>query len=403
MRRKLFVFMAAISMVALEGTAQITDNDVKKGTWFKDNAFKHLDLGVEIGTAGLGLQLSTPLTSFARLRTGFTYMPAIEMPTSFGIEMFSEDPTKRKKNFSKMSQLVYDNFGMKVKDKVDMIRQPYHLWNWNVILDFYPLKNNKHWYVSAGFYLGSSLIAKAYNKTEDMQSLLAVNIYNNMYGKFVNDKMDYYLNMVREINPKAKYPDELYEVSLFDFSALGNKYENTGVNDPALLRMLFDNFKSAGAMGVHVGEYVNDVLYEEDVYIEVIDYDGEFDEETGKDPTKMVLAHRKGDVLHKAGDPYIMRPDEDGMVKADLYVNRFKPYLGIGYEGNLKKNDDRWKIAVDAGVLFWGGSPSVITHEGVDLVHDVTNVGGKVGSHVESIKKYKVWPMISVRFTHRLF
>ena len=35
-------------------------------------------------------------------------------------------------------------------------------------------------------------IAKAYNTTEDMQSLLAVNIYNNLYGKFVNDRMDYY-------------------------------------------------------------------------------------------------------------------------------------------------------------------------------------------------------------------
>ena len=91
------------------------------------------------------------------------------------------------------------------------------------------------------------------------------------------------------------------------------------------------------------------------------------------------------------------------MVKADMHVNRFKPYVGIGYEGNLSKKDDRWKIAVDGGVLFWGGSPEVITHEGVDLVHDVKNVSGKVGSYVDAIEKFKVYPMLNVRFTRRLF
>lgn len=373
MTKKLTIMATLLCLMSGEANAQ-----------FKDVAFKHLDLGVEIGTTGLGLQLSTPITDFARLRTGFTYMPGIEVPMNFDIQM-GNDPVKSKRSFDKMSKLVYDNFGMTVDDQIEMIGKPANFWNWNVILDFYPLKNNKHWHISGGFYLGPSRIAKAYNRTEDMQSLLAVNIYNSIYRKFVNDRTDYYM----QEGTDHYIPEIIYEVKVLDFSALGEKYEAS--NDPVVLETLYRTFKNAGEMGVHVGDYVNDVLYPEDVYVTV------------DDEGTQVLAHKKGDVMHAAGSPYFMKPDETGMVKADMHVKQFKLYLGIGYEGNLSKKNDRWKIAVDCGALFWGGSPSVVTHEGVDLVHDVENVSGKVGSYVEAIDKFKVYPMLSVRFTRRLF
>jgi len=386
MSKKLTILIAFLCAASCQISAQTVDSQFtsqpmsKSTSW---SAFKHLDLGLELGTTGIGVQLSTPLASWARLRTGFTYMPAIEVPMTFGIQV-GNDPSKSKSRFQKMSKLVYDNYGMVLDDEVDMIGKPANFWNWNVIVDIYPLKNNKHWHISGGFYLGPSHIAKAYNTTEDMQSLLAVNIYNNLYGKFVNDRMDYY----NQQGTDHYIPEVLYEVKLFDLSALGEQYNfNT---DPYMLDMLYKKFKDYGAMGVRVGDYVNDVYYPEDVYL------------TLEDGTQ-VLMHKAGDVLHAAGDPYIMRPDVTGMVKADMHVNRFKPYVGIGYEGNLSKKDDRWKIAVDGGVLFWGGSPEVITHEGVDLVHDVKNVSGKVGSYVDAIEKFKVYPMLNVRFTRRLF
>ena len=373
MKRKLTLMAALVCLMSAEANAQ--GGSV---------AFKHLDLGVEVGTMGLGLQLSAPVTDFARLRTGFTFMPAFEVPMSFDIQVGS-DPARSKRSFERMSNLVYDNFGMRVDDQIDMIGKPSNFWNWNVVVDFYPLKNNKHWHVSGGFYLGPSRIAKAFNKTEDMQSLLAVNIYNSMYGKFVNDRIDYYM----EKGTDHYIPEIIGEVKILDFSSLGEKYDAS--NDPVMLEMLYNTLKSAGEMGVHVGDYVSDVLYPEDVYVTV------------DDEGTQVLAHKKGDVMHKAGSAYIMKPDETGMVKADMHVKQFKPYVGIGYEGNLSKRNDSWKIAVDCGVLFWGGSPSVVTHEGVDLVHDVENIGGKVGSYVEAIDKFKVYPMVSVRFTKRLF
>ena len=394
MSKKLSILIAVLCVTIGRSHAQIanepqTTQPVCTSPW--SVAFKHLDLGVEVGTTGLGIQLSTPLSTFARLRTGFTYMPGIEVPMTFGIQV-GDDPSKSKSRFRKMSQLVYDNYGMKLDDEVDMIGKPSNFWNWNVILDIYPFKNNKHWHISGGFYLGPSRIAKTYNTAEDVQSLLAVNIYNNMYGKFVNDYMEYYF----QEGTDHYIPEVLYEVKLFDLSAMGEQYNFD--TDPFILQTLYRRFKDYGSMGVHVGNYVNDSYYTEDVLLKdregnlVLDDDG-----------NTIIMHHKGDVLHHAGDPYIMKPDARGMVKADLRVKRFKPYVGIGYEGNLSKKSDRWKIAVDGGVLFWGGSPTVITHEGVDLVNDVEHISGKVGSYIDAIDNFKVYPMLSVRFTRRLF
>jgi hypothetical protein len=130
--------------------------------------------------------------------------------------------------------------------------------------------------------------------------------------------------------------------------------------------------EATGRMGVHVGEFTRDMEYQ--------NADG-----------KTISA--------KAGDPYIMEPDENGMAKADMRVNSFKPYLGCGYEGRLLKKDPSYKVAVDCGVMFWGGEPKVTTHEGIDLLHDVCNIEGKVGRYVDIVDKFKVFPVVNVRLT----
>ena len=88
-------------------------------------------------------------------------------------------------------------------------------------------------------------------------------------------------------------------------------------------------------------------------------------------------------------------------------------------------------MAIDAGVMFMGGSPSVYidnvyrvdntepydmiswdnekfewveqTPQRIDLTRDVTDVPGKVGDMVSTIKKFKCWPVVSITFSHRLF
>jgi hypothetical protein len=86
-----------------------------------------------------------------------------------------------------------------------------------------------------------------------------------------------------------------------------------------------------------------------------------------------------------------------------MTVNALKPYVGIGYDGRLVSNNDRLSIGFDAGLMFWGGTPSLITHDGTDLIHDVDNVPGKVGDYVRIIKRAKVFPMVNLRLAFRLF
>ena len=106
----------------------------------------------------------------------------------------------------------------------------------------------------------------------------------------------------------------------------------------------------------------------------------------------------------ESGEPYIMEAEaESGMVKVRAKSNSFKPYLGFGYGGKLMKSRDDWQVSFDAGMMFWGGTPSLITHDGTNLTKDVENISGKVGDWVDFLGGIKVYPVLQVRFTKTIF
>ncbi len=129
--------------------------------------------------------------------------------------------------------------------------------------------------------------------------------------------------------------------------------------DPDMGDQMRDKFENYGRIGVHVGDFAD-------------------------------------------GTPYIMEPGSDGVVRTRVYVNRFKPYLGVGYNGAVTK-DGRLTIGFDAGCLFWGGTPRIYTHEGVDLAKDVDNINGKVGDYVSLMKTFKVYPALNFRIAYTIF
>ena len=75
----------------------------------------------------------------------------------------------------------------------------------------------------------------------------------------------------------------------------------------------------------------------------------------------------------------------------------------MGYGGKLTEKNDGMKIELDAGLMFWGGTPEIITHDGTDLAKDVENIGGKVGRYVRYVKALKVYPVINLKVSFRLF
>ncbi|MBQ2300635.1 MAG: hypothetical protein II279_04050, partial [Bacteroidaceae bacterium] len=152
-------------------------------------------------------------------------------------------------------------------------------------------------------------------------------------------------------------------------------------------------------------------------------------------------------------DMALMVPGEDASAKAEMVVSKVRPYVGFGYNTSLS-GDKRWRLNVDAGVMFLGGSPSVYVDnvykfdageirfdedgrylsgmgfdidgnyygeivrwfeedleykdvgqrlDHVDVVHDLHDTPGKVGRTINTISKFKVYPNISIGISYRLF
>ena len=160
----------------------------------------------------------------------------------------------------------------------------------------------------------------------------------------------------------------LVSVAIYNkmYDRIINSYENdvpymsTGSADLYADEELYNKFKNWGRMGVHVGDYED-------------------------------------------GKPYRMEPDANNMVTCDIKVNNFRPYLGFGYGGRLSKRSERNWISFDCGAMFWGGTPRIETHDGVNLAKDVKDIGGKVGDYVTLFKNVKAFPVLELRLTHRIF
>lgn len=351
----------------------IAANAQEQNNW-KDNFFNHLDFGVTAGTTGIGFDVAMPVGNYVKLRTGFSVVPRIEVPMTFGIQV-GEDASTSQEKFDRLSGYLHNFTGNDVKQEVEMIGRP-KVWNWNVLVDVYPLKNNRHWHVTAGFFLGPSKVAEAYNKTESMASLMAVSMFNNLYERVIKSPVltdpDYFLsNSALDVIQDIQLLRDLGLVNSKEFPVELSKIWLDP--DRNVIKTAYQNLAAYGRMGVQLGKYSHDIVDEE------------------------------GNVVHKKGDPYLLEPDEDSMVKADMKVNSFKPYIGVGYEGRLLKNNDRLNIGFDAGVMLWGGTPHLTAHDGTDLIHDVYDIPGKVGDYVNAIEKFKVYPVANLRIAYKLF
>ena len=81
------------------------------------NLFNHLDFGVTLGSTGAGFELAMPATEWARIRTGMSYMPKVEVPMTFGIQV-GDDPATSSAKFNRLSGYLSDITGNKVKQEV---------------------------------------------------------------------------------------------------------------------------------------------------------------------------------------------------------------------------------------------------------------------------------------------
>ncbi len=321
-----FLFVIIGGFNAACAQTEPTHSELLKLDYDNNGIFTHLDAGVSIGTGGIGIDVSSNITRYARLRMGVDWMPPFSVPMSFSIQSYS-DGAINQGNFERLQKYMKALSGVDVDDQVDMHGKP-SMAQFKLLADFYPVPD-LGLRVTAGFFIGKSRVAKAQNTIWEMPSLLAVNLYNHFY--------DYFM-----------------ETDFMETPIYGDIYL-----DPFVVDEVREDLEKNGYLGIHVGDF-------------------------------------------KDGTPYILHPDTDGMVKANMFVNAFRPYVGVGYTTPFKHNR-RLIFDVDLGMLMWGGEPRIVTNEGVNLTKDVVDIKGRVGSYVRFARNFKVYPMLNFRLSFRTF
>lgn len=375
MMKKLLILLLTLPLslaVYSQSQDSLLIDSLVKDTLIKPSLIKpkyvhhYLDVSLSVGTIGVGIELATRLGKSIQFRAGYDYMPRINMNVYFPIEvggqpakLYDASGNRIESRFDRLSKMLTQITGYEVQDEVEMVGKP-TLNNFKFMIDVFPFRK-KHWYLTAGFYWGSSQFAYAENSTRAMTSLIAVGMYNTLYYHAEND------------------------LPIFD-------------NTSFITEEMRDKMIAYGRMGFPIGTFTRDIYgyFKEDVYCR--DFDNP-DYDYGD------IKIHKGDygLIHKKGETYNMEPDVDGMVKVSAKSKAFKPYFGIGYSGRLAKNRDDWFVSFDAGAMFWGGTPDLYTHDGINLTKDVTDVSGKVGDWINFLGGVKVYPVLNVRFTKTIF
>jgi hypothetical protein len=390
--KKFGVFLVALSLTTVMPAQDETkDKQSITSLMAEKGILNHMDIGVNVGTLGIGIDVAMPVGDYVRIRAGYNYMPRITLHSNFNIETsngsYSNLLSKVDKINDKLAEYnidlntpgyeeykkMYDKFSkVEKRDYVTMGLKP-NVHQFKFLVDVLPFKNNKHWSFTAGFFVGPSDVGDACNLEKETLILEGINAYNSIYK-------DYPQNGINGafLRPRDQAQD--------------------------------DPFYRTGLAGFKLGT---------------------FDD----------------------GEMAMMVPDKNATVRAEMEVNKFRPYLGFGYNTHLSK-DKKWNMNVDAGILFLCGAPSIYVdnvykidaskirfdEEGwykggmgfdtdnnyygdivrwnqvewrydpcgelrnhVDMVHDLHDIPGKVGNMVHTASKFKVYPNASVTFSYRLF
>ena len=339
---KKIVLLIAAAFTLSVAHAQDADT-ICTDNWFQKNrVFQNLDVSVTAGTTGIGIDVASKIGDYVQLRAGYEFIPRFKKSIYFPVEVGGQ-PAK-----------AYDENGNRIESRFDKLSK----------------------------------------------------MLNDMTGFDVDDEI--------EMVGKPTINNFKFLVDVFPFKQ--NKHWHFSAGFYWGPSKFAEAENSTQAMSTLLAVSMYNQLYEKCVKNEpMIDIEGDGTEENPGASITLPYAYRQriknygrmgfhvGD-KKDTGERYEMEPDpDDDMVKVQARSNSFKPYLGFGYGGRLLKNRDDWHVSFDAGAMFWGGTPDLITHDGTNLTKDVENISGKVGDWVDLVGGVKFFPVLSVRFTKTIF
>lgn len=321
----------------------VGNNDVEKVESLSKpiRVFQNLDVSVTAGTTGIGIDVASKIGDYVQLRAGYEFVPRFNVKITIPAEVGGE-PAE-----------LYDEGGNRVESTFDRLSKM--------------LKG------LTGFTVDNKV---------DMLGKATMNNFKLLVDVFPFRDKHWHVTGGFYWGPSQfAYAENSTTAmtSLLAVSMYNQMYEKC-VNDEPIITIEGDNTPQNPGMDLYLSE----------AYRQRILGFGRMGFGVGE--------YRKG------GGMYLMEPDpESSMVYARAKANSFKPYLGFGYGGNLLKERDDWKVSFDAGMMFWGGTPNLYTHDGTNLTKEVVNIEGIVGTCTRLIRSLKVYPVVSVRFTKTIF
>ena len=330
-------------------------------------------------------------------------MPYIHFDPTFGIEVAEDLPKEIQGNrFNQIADKLQGILGTRPELSVQM-EGDVNMSNFKCLVDIFPIKKNRNFHVTVGFYYGNTDFITAVVSPYSMRNMTAIGALNSLYRKALGDKDGIIIDV-----------------------------EEMGVTLPEGI-----SFENTNKFNVAIGQYSHDIVAKEDIYY---DYTAELDnpynvqigtdkqgnpiyrevkyqtDENGRPIVKGGIRYHKGELMHKSGDPIRMAPDENNQISVSgRGWWKIKPFVGVGYSVPITK-DRRTTLGIDAGVTIWGGTPAIDVkvplgqdatgnpvYNTVNLVKDAKSMPGSVDRYVKLVKFLPVMPEISIRIAQRLW
>lgn len=424
--------MLAASPVMAEGRQNFfTRQCVSDRKWFN-----HIDVAGTVGTSGLGFDITMPMSEWAQLRVGGVWMPYIHFGPSFGVEVAEDlSPDMQGQRFNQISDMMGNLLGTKPELSVKM-EGDFSTSNFKCLVDIFPIKKNRNFHVTVGFYYGDTNLITAGASQYSMRNLTVIGALNSLYRKALGDKDGLIIDpeAMGIDMPEGAYSDNANK----NLRAWGEKPGRKVTNwDDLKQAEVKNSLYAENAFSVTLGQYSHNIVAKEDIYY---DYSAELDnpynvvigkdasgnnvyhevryqtDENGRPIVKGGIRYHKGELMHKAGDPIRMVPDENNQI----YVTgrswwKFKPFIGVGYTVPITK-DRRTMLGIDAGVTIWGGTPAVeirtplgqdingnTIYDNLNLVKDAQGMPRSVNRYIKLVKMLPVMPEVSVRIAQRIW
>lgn len=344
--------------------------------------FQHLDIGVTASTTGFGIDLGVPVCDYVRVRAGVTSMPKFRLKSDFGLSS-SEGLPISQSGVEKITKMLGGMTGANVDDVVSMNMEP-KFTQFKFMVDITPFRNNKHWNLTLGFYIGPSTVGKAVNMQEESTTLLGVSMYNYMY--------------INSCQQKSMFGD--MKIGDIDLSGIGE---------------LPESYLKRGIMGMPLGYFADGskamLVPDGNSMVSAEMQVSRFRPYVGIGYTTALSRDHRWQLAVDAG---VMFLGGKPKVFVDNVYKISPDYKSLGCDPEkaydiVRKIEEPHIVNVydEHGVLvdqYWSDPVYEVDKplQHVDMVNDLNDIKGKVGDMVKTVKKFRCYPNLSLTLSYRI-